>query len=215
MLMIAYHFPPIGGAGALRTLKTAKYLPQHGWDPIILTVKNPDWYYAEDKLLLKDMPPTGALVRTFMLRSAWFYRIMNPLRIRKLDLWLKRYVAHPDDQIGWFPFAVHAASALMKSNHIEAIYSTSAPLTSHLIAHHLCKRFGIPWMADFRDEWFENPDLRCQPPGTAPHFRLEERIVKTANQVITAAPIFSRYLAKHCPGEALETITMGFDPMTI
>ena len=214
VLIVTYHFPPTGGAGALRPLKTAKYLPQHGWDPIVLTVKNPDWYYAQDGLLLKDMPTAGVVVRTFMLRSAWVYRTLNPLRIRRLDLWLRRYVVHPDDQIGWLPFAARAASALMKKSRFDAVYSTSAPLTCHLIAYRLCRRFGIPWMADFRDEWFENPDL---PLPTAwhrrLHFRLEQRIVKTAGQVTAAAPVFSRYLSKHCPDEPkFETITMGFDP---
>jgi glycosyltransferase involved in cell wall biosynthesis len=212
--MIAYHFPPIGGAGALRPLKTAKYLPLYGWDPIILTVKNPDWYYAQDHHLLKDLSPAATIIRTFMLRSAWLYRILNPLRIRKLDLLLRRYAAHPDDQIGWFPFAVRAAAALIKNERIDAVYSTSAPLTSHLIAYWVCKRFGIPWLADFRDEWFENPDL---PLPTAfyrrLHYRLEGRIVRTAGQVIAAAPVFGRYLAKHCPDDPkFETITMGFDP---
>ncbi len=214
VLIIAYHFPPTGGAGALRSLKTAKYLPQHGWDPVVLTVKNPDWYYAQDDLLIKDMPPAGVVVRTPMLRSAWVYRILNPLRIRRLDLWLRRYAVHPDNQIGWLPFAVRAASALMENSRFDAVYSTSAPLTSHLIADRICRRFGIPWMADFRDEWFENPDL---PLPTAwhrrLHFRIEQRIVRTAGQVIAAAPVFCRYLSKHCPDEPkFETITMGFDP---
>ena len=40
VLMIAYIFPPIGGAGVQRTAKFAKYLPEFGWQPIILTVSN-------------------------------------------------------------------------------------------------------------------------------------------------------------------------------
>lgn len=212
--MIAYHFPPVGGAGALRTLKTAKYLPLCGWDPIVLTVKNPDWYYAQDDPLLKDIPPTATIIRTVMLRSAWLYRIFNPLRISKFDLSLKRYLFHPDEQIGWWPFAVHAAASLIKGNRIDAVYSTSGPLTSHLIAYCLYKRFCIPWMADFRDEWFENPDLPLPTDfHRRLHYRLEGMIVKTASQVITAAPIFGGLLSKHCPNEPkFETITMGFDP---
>jgi glycosyltransferase involved in cell wall biosynthesis len=214
LLMIAYHFPPIGGAGALRPLKTAKYLPAQGWDPVVLTVENPDWYYARDDRLLKEIQSTTRIVRTFMLRSAWLYRILNPLRIRKVDILLRRYLVHPDDQIGWFPFAVHAATRLMQQENFDAVYSTSAPLTAHLIAWRICQKFGIPWIADFRDEWFENPDL---PLPTAfhrrLHYRLEGSIVKTAQQVVAAAPVFCRYLAKHCPDDPkFETITMGFDP---
>ncbi len=214
ILMIVYHFPPTGGAGALRPLKTAKYLPRYGWMPIILTVRNPDWYYARDERLLKEISPEISIIRAFMFRSAWFYRLLNPLRIRSLDLILRRYVVHPDDQIGWLPHAVQAAKSIIESDNIAAIYSTSAPLTSHLVAYLIAKRFSIPWVADFRDEWFENPDLHL-PTGIHKrlHYRLEELTVKNANYITTAAQAFSRYLAKHCPDEAkFETITMGFDP---
>ncbi len=37
--MIAFHFPPDASIGAQRTSKTAEYLPEYGWDPIILTAK--------------------------------------------------------------------------------------------------------------------------------------------------------------------------------
>jgi spore coat polysaccharide biosynthesis predicted glycosyltransferase SpsG len=55
VLIIAYHFPPLGGGGVYRTLKFAKYLPLFGWEPIILSVSNPDspvWDYS----LLKEIP---------------------------------------------------------------------------------------------------------------------------------------------------------------
>lgn len=38
LLMIAYHFPPIhGSSGVQRTLRFARYLPEFGWEPIVLT----------------------------------------------------------------------------------------------------------------------------------------------------------------------------------
>ena len=38
VLMIAYHFPPMGeSSGALRTLKFAKYLPDFGWQPVVMS----------------------------------------------------------------------------------------------------------------------------------------------------------------------------------
>ena len=38
LLMIAYDFPP-AIAGVRRTLKFIKYLPEHGWEPVVLTVR--------------------------------------------------------------------------------------------------------------------------------------------------------------------------------
>ncbi len=38
VLMIAFHYPPFsGGSGIHRTLKFSKYLPDFGWQPIVLT----------------------------------------------------------------------------------------------------------------------------------------------------------------------------------
>ena len=38
VLIVTYYWPPSGGAGVQRWLKFSKYLPEFGWDPIILTV---------------------------------------------------------------------------------------------------------------------------------------------------------------------------------
>jgi hypothetical protein len=37
VLIITYHFPPQLAAGAQRPHKLAKYLPEFGWKPIVLT----------------------------------------------------------------------------------------------------------------------------------------------------------------------------------
>jgi glycosyltransferase involved in cell wall biosynthesis len=198
VLIISYLFPPLGGSGSLRPLMAAKHLSQYGWFPIVLTVKNPDWYYAEDSELLAQLPKNIKIFSAAMLRSAWVYRFLNPLRIKKVDQVIRRYLLHPDEQIGWLPFARAKARALMKDIPISALYSTSGPLTSHLVALHLKRRFKIPWIAEFRDEWFEDPAL---PMPTAMHkrlhFHLEKLIVTEADKIITLAPAFNELLMKH------------------
>ncbi|MBZ0153624.1 MAG: hypothetical protein K8J09_19030, partial [Planctomycetes bacterium] len=37
-LIVAYYFPPKGGAGTQRFAKFAKFLPAHGVEPVVLTV---------------------------------------------------------------------------------------------------------------------------------------------------------------------------------
>ena len=38
VLMIAFHYPPFqGGSGVHRTLKFSRYLPGHGWQPVVLS----------------------------------------------------------------------------------------------------------------------------------------------------------------------------------
>jgi hypothetical protein len=41
VLMIAYIYPPQGGSGVQRTVKFVRYLPSYGWEPLVLTVREP------------------------------------------------------------------------------------------------------------------------------------------------------------------------------
>ena len=59
VLIITYYWPPSGGAGVQRWLKFSKYLPEFGWDPVILTV-DPGYaaYPVTDNSLDSDIPST-------------------------------------------------------------------------------------------------------------------------------------------------------------
>lgn len=80
ILMVAYLFPPVGGlgvAGSQRVLKFAKYLPSHGWQPIILTVKEQSYesYFSVDPSLLKKIPGDALIIRTSVMR--WLTRLLE------------------------------------------------------------------------------------------------------------------------------------------
>ncbi len=36
VLIVAFDFPPQGGTGAIRMTKFAKYLPEFGWQPVVV-----------------------------------------------------------------------------------------------------------------------------------------------------------------------------------
>src|SRR5512132_3440110 len=55
LLVIAYFFPPSGSVGVYRTLKFVKYLPEFGWEPVVLTVSNGK-FPVYDESLLKLIP---------------------------------------------------------------------------------------------------------------------------------------------------------------
>jgi glycosyltransferase involved in cell wall biosynthesis len=76
--MVAYNFPPLGGVGILRTLKYATYLPDSGWQPIVLTARDPSGYLDEDALrslradlrVERALAPDPVKVRRLLGRSA-------------------------------------------------------------------------------------------------------------------------------------------------
>src|SRR3712207_2800304 len=77
VLIIAYMFPPIGGIGVIRPVQFAKYLPQFGWEPVILTVAQTDEYMM-DASLLAELPPS---VKIYRARS---WEPLNATRIKRM-----------------------------------------------------------------------------------------------------------------------------------
>src|SRR5215475_3233375 len=54
VLVIAYYFPPLGGAGVQRTVKLLKHLPSLGFEPVVLAPPRAtelDWAPAEETML--------------------------------------------------------------------------------------------------------------------------------------------------------------------
>jgi glycosyltransferase involved in cell wall biosynthesis len=68
-----------------------------------------------------------------------------------------RNFAPYDDRLPWIPFASGASADLIGSRRVEAIFSTSPFLASHVVALLLNRRYGLPWIADFQDPIRDNP----------------------------------------------------------
>src|SRR6056297_643237 len=150
VLIITYYWPPSGGPGVQRVLKFAKYLPEFGWQPIILTVKNGE-YPAHDESLRKDIPESCKVYKTPALEPFSLYkkftgmaedeRIPTAALTEKKTNWKKK-VAHwirlnlfiPDAKIGWIPYAVKAGKHIIQKENPDTIFSSSPPPTVNLIA---------------------------------------------------------------------------------
>ncbi|MBN1139905.1 MAG: glycosyltransferase [Anaerolineae bacterium] len=177
VLIIAYHFPPAGGAGVQRTLKFVKYLPQFGWEPVVLTAKGKP-PSLRDPSMESEIPSDVVIRRTPALTfPAWF-----PWRLRHF---ITRWLLVVDEQIGWLPFAISQGKQLISQLGIQAIYTTSAPFTDHLIGSYLKRYTGLSWIADFRDPWVDNVTLAF-PTGCHRRLanRIESRIFGYADRII-------------------------------
>lgn len=63
LLLIAHTFPPATGSGAHRALAFARYLPGHGWQPTVLTVRAA-WAANRDDASATGVPESLRVVRT-------------------------------------------------------------------------------------------------------------------------------------------------------
>jgi glycosyltransferase involved in cell wall biosynthesis len=128
--------------------------------------------------------------------------------------WIRRVLFFPDDQVLWIPFAVHAGQEVLAGNHVDAMYSTSSPVSSHLVAGILHHRTGIPWVAEFRDPWVGNP---LADPLPRLHARLQRRlerwIVSSASQVVFTSSETAVAYERRYPGLAgrWHVVPNGYD----
>jgi glycosyltransferase involved in cell wall biosynthesis len=207
VLIIAYHYPPLGGGGVFRTLKFTKYLPKFGFQPHVLTVKNP-MYRTKDSTLIREIPPEAKVYRTFSFE----HRILRAPRLLNLNL---KWFYIPDENVGWIPFAVRQGEEIIKKENIDIIYATAPINTSLLIGHLLKEKTGKPLIVDYRDPWTQNVFVKYP---TKFHRRIEEKMEKlvltTADYIIvTTEPMRLKLVEKYpfIKGK-IETITNGFDP---
>ncbi len=171
LLIVAYYFPPSGGPGVQRVLKYTKYLPEFGWEPLVLTVEN-GTFPAIDYSLLEEIPENTKVFRTKIYEPYDLYRAftgkpknvaidVNVIKKEDQKLTLKERIAEfiratffiPDARVGWLLTAKKKAIEICKEYSVDAVYSSSPPYTCSLIARYVHRKMKIPWVAGFRDPW--------------------------------------------------------------
>lgn len=226
LLMLAYFFPPLGGAGVQRSLKFARYLPGEGWDPTVVTVRSQDYWMA-DATLAAEIGPAIEVIRTASLTGLTLLRRLAPRqsgrsgaprgstrtigRLRALSGW----VLVPDSYVGWTPYARRAALDAHRRQPFDAIYTTSSPDSAHLAGRALARRLRVPWVADFRDPWIRRLSYRPPTPWHDAWQRRLERAVLAEAALITVTAEETRrdYLERYpaLPPEKIQVVTNGFD----
>jgi len=159
-----------------RVLKFVKYLPEFGWNPIVLTVKDGD-FPARDESLLKEVPVDVDVHRTDIFEPYDLYRKLTgkskttAVDVNNIDGGSKSRLSDklaefiratffiPDARIGWKKHAVREGKNVIDAERPDIIFSSSPPYTCALIAMELKKyaekKYGkpMPWVSDFRDAW--------------------------------------------------------------
>jgi len=202
--MVAFHYPPwFGSSGYLRTLKFSRYLPEHGWEPIVLTA-HPRAYPQTTAEQLSEVPALGSVTRTFTLDAR------RHLAIRGTSL---RMMALPDQWSSWWLSAVPAGLRLIRRHRPAILWSTYPIATAHLIGLTLHRLTGIPWVADFRDSMTED-DYPSHRTTWRVYRWIERHTIQRASLIVfTAASARRMYLERYgdlSPSRCL-VISNGYD----
>lgn len=213
VLLITYEFAPSVSIGALRPGGLAKYLPEFGWAPVVLTPRKPSngarssarVVETDYRDVLAEWKARLRLNRTATLHEQLGLEFSSvaqrPKLHTKLIQWITQLIAYPDAKKGWRPFAVRATRGLA-SEHFDAIISTGPPFTCHLIGAAAKRLLHCPWVADLRDLW-DCSGFRK---------RLERRTLRHADALVAVSEPAAQTLTGEYPGLRTACILNGYDP---
>ena len=232
VLLITYEFPPKGGPGVQRPLKTAKYLSRLGWSVTVLTVKDPMGGMM-DETLLSELPDDVRVERAWSLEPTRVVALLRRLRgvarrehvrtagsrgYTSLPRGAIRFIQAffiPDEKVGWTPWAVSAARRIHARQHVDVVVASGPPFSAYGVAWRIARRLGVPWVADARDPIVGGYFFK---PLTPLHDRLmrryERKVARSAARVVTATDGLTRGITSRVPGAAHAPVTIanGFDP---
>jgi glycosyltransferase involved in cell wall biosynthesis len=141
VLILAHSYPPVSDSGAQRPYRFAKYLSRLGHPVEVLT--STEFAQIPSSPGIHRIPPLPA-TRFAELCRKLTWTGCAPLR------WY-------DYGMTWVVDSIRYARRLVEQMGPCCVISTYPPLSVHVTALSLKRRYSIKWIADFRDPLYANP----------------------------------------------------------
>ena len=218
VLYIAFNYNHDTGIASKRLRGVSKYLPSFGWQPIVIVPRTSNETVEMDNVRVVETDYQDMISR-FMPKSDNTGRKREVSSQEQTNRFVSKSIslageifAYPDSMKYWKKPAIEAACEIIENEKIDAILSTSSPVTSHLIAHELKEKYGIPWVADLRDLWNLNPYINHNPIRRHFEKRLEMRTFKNVDGLTTTTELARQTLQTIHPDKKIVSVVSGFDP---
>lgn len=196
LLILTYHFPPSAASGSYRLLGFAHHLPKHGWGVGVVAPRTLPWEPVDEALMARVPDSTRRFDAPYDQSL-----LLKPLR-KVAPYW------------SWIPRGWQCAVAAVREFQPDALLTSGPPHCIHSIGLRLKKRFGIPWIADFRDPWITGASLSIPScPQTSGEARKERVVVREADMVILNTERGRNVMSERFPeaAEKLASIPNGYD----
>jgi glycosyltransferase involved in cell wall biosynthesis len=207
VLFVSVAFPPKSDSEGLQVAKYLKYLIREGADSFHLDA-------VTSALPTLNMPYDASLepmrqgVRQVIEIPIYENRYSNFL-IRNILPWAATI---PDPKFTFHLQSRRVGSELRAKP--DLIYSRAFPLSSAMMAYHLKRRYGVPWVMHLSDLWVDCPERKYSGVSRALQERLERTCFEAADVVcVTSEKTRSFYSNKYRHlGRRIEYFPNVFDP---
>ncbi len=207
VLLIARHFPPLGGAGVHRSVGSARHLASFGYSPVVVTGPGSprDRWDAHDVELLNRIPQDVEIHRVDGI---------EPPARSGVAARLDRIRPGPPDWVRWW---IDESTALGKrvGSDVDVVLTSCAPYETAWAGARVARHLGTPWVADLEDPWALD-EMLVYPTRFHRALALSEmrRSLATASAIVMAAPEAAARVRREMPelAERVHSIPIGFEP---
>lgn len=207
ILLISYHFPPLGGPRSVRWTHFISYLSDVGYQFDVLTVGRMN-KTAQTGLGMVDILPSS--VRIHRVHPGLFYWITREVLPQKekgikghdhdgnsardsrvgLRVFLRKIYHNglsnlliPDKTAEWIISGVWRLPRLRREKY-HLIISNASPFSSHVLGYVYASTTGAPWIVDFGDPWTFGSMTGFSAWRQKLNRAIEKRVLKKARHVV-------------------------------
>lgn len=223
LLYTAWSFPPSRAGGVYRALATVNAFAAEGWDVSVLTVPREVFETSTgiDDSLEEQLAPNVEVFRVDPHSTAHLndLRSWSRFRARNIELWrgidrMRDLLRFPELAYGrWRPELERAAARIHASRPVDLAIGTANPNVDFAAGAYLSRRFGVPYVMDYRDAWaldvFSGEAVGRWIPGAA---RIERRLLARATEVWFVNEPIRAWHSRHFGGaERMHVVANGYD----
>ena len=219
VIYIAFNYNHDTGIASKRIRGICKYLPTFGWQPIVIVPKTSNETVHIDNVKVVETDYTDMISKFLPTskkkngrkREVSSNDQSNKFVSKAMSL-AGEIFAYPDAMKYWKKPAIEESAKIIENEEIDAIISTSSPVTAHIIAHELKEKYDLPWIADLRDLWNLNPYITEN--FIKSHFekRLEMKTFKNVDVLTTTTKLAKDTLQTIHPDKKIIPVVSGFNP---
>jgi glycosyltransferase involved in cell wall biosynthesis len=210
LLLVTETWPPAWSGGVQRPLQFARHLRAYGFETTVLAPEIDPRTRLDPSL---SELAHGIECHRVPVKRPWLDRLPGTAR-RALKQLSHRATPLPDGLAPSLGAFVARAQALHRATPFRAVFSTSPPHSLALLGVRVKADLGLPWIADFRDEWSRN---RLRTSAMSPEERSQDRLLeedsfRAADLIVTTTETMRAFaIASGVRPERAVTISNGFD----
>ena len=227
VLILAYDFPPYVSVGGLRPYSWYQYLHEFDVYPVVITRQ---WSNKHGNYLdyIEKSDVNVSVIEENnngqILRSPYKPNLANKILLKYGEnkyRFFRKIVSAYYEFFQWF-FVVGPKSGLYReakkyllTNKVDVIIATGDPFILFRYANLLSKKYGTPWIADYRDPWVKGLATQDKPMLEKFFQIIEKKLIKQAAGITTVSGFVQNKIFNVDPANRFFIISNGYDQNAI